>query len=69
MEKFYEQELEALKDTLIGATIVNVEHYEKADEGMVLKLNTGIEIAFGWGGGYGICKILNNHLPLNTKTQ
>ena len=61
MKKMYEKELTAIKDNIVGATILSVEHNEKADEGMILTLDTGVKVEFGWSGWYGWCKLLTDN--------
>ena len=54
----YEKELTTIKDDIVGATILSIEHNENADEGMILTLDTGVKVEFGWSGWYGWCKVL-----------
>lgn len=57
MKKMYEKELTEIKKIILGATIVSVEHNESADEGMILTLDSGVKVDFGWSGWYGWCKL------------
>lgn len=58
MKEYYDNELNIISGLAIGATIVNVEHNENADEGVILTLDTGTKLVFGWGGNEGTCEIV-----------
>jgi hypothetical protein len=65
MKEMYNKELTEIKKIILGATIVSVEHNESADEGMILTLDNGVKVDFGWSGCEGYCKVLTD----NTKEK
>ena len=55
MEQFYDQELQEIKRLAKGTTIVDIEHNEGSNGGMVMTLSTGTKLIMGWNmefGGY-----------------
>lgn len=61
MKIFYEFEFNQIAPLAKGATIVNVEHNEDADEGLILTLDTGTKLVFGWSGEMGSCDVVLGH--------
>ena len=61
MKIFYEFEFKTIAPLAKGATIVNVEHNEDADEGLILTLDTGTKLVFGWSGEMGSCDVVLGH--------
>jgi hypothetical protein len=58
MRKYYGKELDMVSELIEGRTIVMVEHNEDADEGMILTLDSGIKLVFGWSGEQGGCDVI-----------
>jgi hypothetical protein len=61
MKEMYNKELTEIKKIILGATIVSVEHNESADEGMILTLDNGVKVDFGWSSCEGCCKVLTDN--------
>lgn len=57
MERFYDTQLQLIKSLAKGTTIVDIEHNEDADEGMILTLDTGTKLIFGWSSAEGDCDV------------
>lgn len=58
MKEYYGKELDMVSDLIEGRTIVMVEHNEDADEGMIITLDSGIKLVFGWSSGEGGCDVI-----------
>jgi hypothetical protein len=57
MEQFYNEYLQEIKKHANGATIVNIEHNEMADEGMIMTLSNGHQLIMGWPSETGYCHV------------
>ena len=58
MKQFYETPFNIISGLIQNAIIVNVEHNEEADEGMIITLNTGTKLVFGWSACEGSCDVV-----------
>lgn len=73
MKRYYETQLNIISGLAKGATIVDVEHNEDADEGMIITLDTGTKLIFGWSSEEGDCDVtigkgkINEILKINLK--
>ena len=63
-KKYYDTELNIISELAKGTIIINVEHNEDADEGMIITLSTGTKLIFGWGGMEGSCDIVSGDINL-----
>jgi len=58
MKQYYDNELNIISGLATGTTIVNVEHNEDADEGVILTLDTGTKLVLGWSSNEGGCDVI-----------